>query len=272
MSRSRTRERREERQRQQRQQRQFMLLGGLVALVVLALVVLILSNQPAEAPIPEGSVERYSGIPQSLTDDGYPILGNPDAPVQVVEYSSFACSACKSFHDQAMPALVDRVRAGEVAFTYVPLYTFGSVQNGEGAARAALCAGEQGAFWTYHDALFSWQGLYGNTAFAQNRLETGIDNLGLNRAEWEQCMGSEMPRTVANAAEAEARSIDGFTGTPAIMVNGSIVTNELQSVMAAIDQALAFSPPPVPETEASTEPESSGEATDEAAAETTETP
>ena len=85
MTRARTRERREERQRQQRRQRQIGLVGGLVALVVIAAVVLILVNQPTEAPIPAEALDRYEGIPQAKTEAGYPILGNPEAPVSVVE-------------------------------------------------------------------------------------------------------------------------------------------------------------------------------------------
>lgn len=262
MSRARTRERREERQRQQRRQRQMTLVGGLVALAIIAVVVLILVNQPAEAPIPPESADRYAGIPQAKTEESYPILGHPDAPVKLIEYSSFACTACKAFHDEAFPTLVERVRAGEVVFTYVPMYSYGSVQNGEGAARAAVCAGEQDAFWAYHDALFSWQGIYGNSAFAQNRLASGIDNLGIDRVEWDRCMGSDLPRTVVNAAEEDARSLEGFSGTPTIVVNGSIVPNDLDSVLAAINRALAFGAPPAPEPEATVEPEATEEVTE----------
>jgi protein-disulfide isomerase len=270
MSRSRTRERRKEREQQQRRQRQIAFLIGLVVVAVLAIVVVVLTNQPAEAPIPAESAARYTDIPQGQTEENYPTLGEADGPVQVVEYSSFVCSACKAFHDDVFPSVVERIRAGGVMFTYVPLYSFGSGENGEGAARAAVCAGEQGAFWTYHDALFSWQGIYGNAAFSQSRLGSGIDNLGLDRNAWNQCMGSDLPRTVVNAAEEAARNLEGFTGTPTIVVNGSIVPNDLASVTNAIDQALAFAPPVVPEVETTVEPVI--EVTAEATAEVTDEP
>lgn len=274
MSRSRTRERREERQRQQRRQRQLALVGGLVGLVILAVVVIILSNQPAEAPIPEGSVERYSGIPQSLTDDGYPILGNPDAPVQLIEYSSFDCPHCQEFHETVTVNLIDRVRAGEISFTYVPVYGTGGVTNGEGAAKAAVCVAAQDSFWPYHDALFTWQVVYGNTAFAQNRLASGMENLGLNRAEWEQCLRSDLPDRVALSPQEVQNAVENFPGTPTIAINGTMMPPplDLNGVNAAIDQALASSPPPVQDTEPTAEPEATEESTDEATAETTETP
>jgi protein-disulfide isomerase len=272
MTRARTRERRRERQQQQRRQRQIVLVGGLVALAVLAVVVIILVNQPAEAPIPAESRERYAGIPQGKTEEGYPILGDPDAPVELIEYSSFDCPHCRDFHEGVTVTLIDRVRAGEMSFTYVPVFGTGSFANGEGAARAAVCAGEQGAFWPYHDALFTWQGVYGNAAFAQNRLVSGIENLGLNRAEWEQCLRSDLPDRVVLSREEALDEVENFSGTPMVLVNGVVVPNDLQGINSAIDQALAFGSPPSPE--ATTEPEATAEAeaTTGATAEATDAP
>ncbi|MBI5669003.1 MAG: thioredoxin domain-containing protein [Chloroflexi bacterium] len=262
MSRNRTVERRREREREKRRQQQITGVVILVALAVIAALALILANQPAEAPISAESAERYAGIPLGKTDEGFPRLGNPDAPVKVVEYSSFSCTACKSFHDAVTPSIIERVRAGEVVFTYVPMYTTGSVQNGQGAALAAVCAGEQDKFWEFHDALFDWQGLYANQAFANNRLETGIDNLGINRGQWDQCMGSELPGRVIREAEQSARNLPGFEGTPTITVNGILVTPDLASVTRAIDEELA---------KLGGVPEATVEATTEATAPTVET-
>lgn len=245
MSRSRTVERRKQREKEQRRQRQMAIVVVVVVVVVIGFVLFLLAQQPAEANISAETIERYAGIPQSTTNEGYPLLGNPNAPVKVKEYSSFDCSHCRDFYEEVTPALVERVKAGEIAFIYVPLYGTGGIQNGQSAAKAALCAGEQGAFWTYHSALFTWQGDYGNQAFAGNRLTTGVDNLGLNRAEWDSCFQSDRPGKVLAAAQAEAVSIPGFGGTPTITVNGTQAVAQLSAVNTAIDQALAASPLPV---------------------------
>ncbi len=263
MTRARTRERREERQRQQRRQRQIALVSALVVLVVVAAVVLVLVNQPTEAPIPAEALDRYEGILQSKTEEGYPILGNPEVPVSVVEYASFDCPHCQEFHEAAVPALIDRVRAGDISFTYVPIWGTGGIANGEGAAKAAVCAGEQDAFWPYHDALFTWQNVYGNTAFAQNRLASGIDSLGLDRAAWEACLRSDLPDRIVMSRDEAAEQVENFTGTPMILVNGAPTSLDLEGINTAIDQALTFSPPPA---ETTIEPEATqeGEATAEA--------
>jgi protein-disulfide isomerase len=270
MSRSRTRERRKEREQQQRRQRQIVFLIGLVVVAVIAIVVVILTNQPAEAPIPAESLDRYTDISQSETQDGYPILGDPEAPVQLVEYSSFDCPHCQEFHEGVFNSLVDRIRAGELAFTFVPIYGTGGITNGQGAARAAVCASQQGAFWAYHDALFNWQIVYGNQAFSQNRLASGIDNLGIDRTAWDQCMGSDLPDSVIMSPTEASRAVEGFTGTPMVVINGAIVPPDLASVNTAIDQALASAPLIVPDVETTVEPEI--EITAEATAEATDEP
>jgi protein-disulfide isomerase len=254
MSRNRTLERRKEREREKQRQRQ----------ITIAAFFIVIANQPAEAPIPEDSAARYEGLPQSKNDSGFPVLGSADAPVQVIEYSSFSCTACRTFHDSALPTILEQVRAGAVRFTYVPMYTPGSIRNGEGAARAAVCAGEQGAFWTFHDALFDWQGLYGDQAFANNRIDTGINNLGIDRGQWDACMGSELPGRIIAAAEQFAVS-SNITSTPTITVNGLVVEPSLQAVTDAINAELAkvnFAPAETtPEVEATEAAETTPETT-----------
>lgn len=273
VSRSRTRERREQREREQRRQRQTVIAVVLVVIAVAAFAVFFIASQPAEAEIPAEALELYAGIPVSETVEGFPILGNPDAPVELIEYSSFDCPHCAEFHETVTPALVDRVRAGELSFTYVPLHGTGGIANGEGAARAALCAGEQGQFWPMHSALFTWQSLYANQAFSGNRLATGASNLGLDRGEWDSCFNSAETTGIITAASTKVASNSAFTGTPFVTVNGTVVTPDLAAINTAINNALLTSSAPItPIGEATEEPteeasEATEEPTDEATAE-----
>lgn len=261
MARSRTVERRKQREQQQRRQRQVIVVAAVAIVAVVAIILIILGNLPAEAPIPEDVAERYAGIPQSTSVEGFPVLGDQDAPVSLVEYSNFECPACKSFYDSVAPALVERAKAGEISFTFVPLY-FPNSAAGKSAARAAVCAGEQDAFWTTHSAFFTWQGLYANAAFTASRISTGINGLGLNRGEWDQCMSSDRPDKVLEAAIAQVDTIPNFPGTPTVMVNGSMVSAELGAINTAIAQGLAAAPRPSVEATAEATPET--EATEEA--------
>lgn len=287
-TRSRTRERREERQKQKRQQQQIGLLIGIVVLAVIAVAVFILSNLPEDAPIPEGTLERYAGIPQGSTEEGFPILGRTDAPVRVEEFSSFACPGCQQFHENAFDQLVEFVRQGVISFTFIPMAT-GSLSNQEGSARAAICAGEQGRFFEYHDMLFSWHEQYSNRAFLQNRLTSGAEALGLDSAAFSECLGSAGVDDIRDAAEARFAATQGVTGTPAVLVQGVLVETSGTGLADAINQALVQSgqtpipldtlpadgddaaDPSTPETESTpaTEEATDQEATEEASSEAT---
>lgn len=264
---SRAKERREERERKRRRNRNITMVVGAVAAVAILAMLVIVSTAPAEAPIPEYVAERYDDIPTSLDENGFPVLGDPDAPVELVEYSSFSCPACMTFHDNVYPQLLEPIRTGQASLTFVPYYIRGGVPNGEGAARAALCAGAN-RFWEFHDALFTWQAQYGNTAFSSNRLTAGAEALGLDVGAFNACFGSD--NTTATLNEAIR---DGSLGTPTLQVNGVTVENP-QDANAVLQQiAVAFAPFAddfVPLNERNTAEEVEIEATEEPAVETEE--
>lgn len=267
-SRARTRERRQEREKQRARNRQLVAVGVVAAVAVILVVFLAITNLPTEATISQETIDRYAGIPQSVDEEGFPVLGNPDAPVKVVEYSSFDCPHCGEFYKTITPSLVDRARNGQISFTYVPLYGTGGIRNGEGAARAAICAGKQDTFWTYHGALFDWQTVYVNQAFDGNRLESGAANLGLDVGAWNSCLRSEETSALLVAANAAANRLEGFTGTPTVTIDGTIVTPDLNAVNQAIETALSVLgelPEPVSEVTAEATTEVTEAATEEAA-------
>ncbi|MCY3914729.1 MAG: thioredoxin domain-containing protein [Chloroflexi bacterium] len=235
---SRTREARQRRQKQRRQNQRLLLLVFIVAVAVVGVAVLVVSNQPVEAFIPDDLSARYDGIERSNSPKGYPRLGNADAPVTMEEYASFACPGCESFHSDSFDAVLERVKLGQVLFTYVPLNT-GSIPNAPGASRAALCAGQQGRFWEMHDLLFDWQTRYGNTAFSQNRLLTGVEKLGLSSSAFTNCFNS-----AAISGTLEAAIGEEVSTTPTLRVNGVTVEASqpgtipsASTILQAIDDA-----------------------------------
>ena len=266
----RTVERRKEREQEKKRSRQMTILISVIAFAVVAGFLIVVLNLPAEAPLPAESAALYADLERTTTDQGFPRLGNPDAPVSVIEYSSFGCPGCQALHDLAMDGLIERVRTGAVNLTFVPLYSFGRLTNREGAARAAVCADEQGKFWEYHDALFSWHILYANQAFTANRMRAGAEALGLDVGAWQSCATDARSQEVINDAENAAR-LQNITSTPTIVVNGTIVAtsgsiDELATnTFDAIDRAIAA----VGVTPVEATPEVTTEATAEVTAEAT---
>ena len=231
-------ERREERERERRRTQQMYVIGGIVVAAVLIALLFFAANQPAEAPIPPDAISRYAGLEKGRDDEGYPRLGSSKARVQVVEFSSFGCPGCAQFHRDVFPSLLERVKAGDVSFTYIPLLT--GEGNVTGAAQVALCADKQDKFWETHDTLFNWHDLYLNNAFSQNRLTSGVRALQLDEGQINSCVKSESINNLITKAQGK-----GVLTTPTIRVNNSpIADNTLDTLNKAIDAALANAPKP----------------------------
>lgn len=157
------------------------------------------------------------------------ILGDPDAPVKLVEFSDFECPFCKRFHLTMKRLMEEYGEDGRVAWVYrhFPLDSLHSKARKE--AQATECANELGgneAFWAYSDRLFE-------VAPSNNRLDLAVlpriaQKIGLDRAEFEACLEGDA-RGGKYAAHIEANVQDaiasGGTGTPFSLViapNGKI--------------------------------------------------
>jgi protein-disulfide isomerase len=229
--RSRTRERKKAREAQQQKQRQTTIIAVVVVVAIVGAILFFLSNQPTEAPVPDGLLNRYDNYITGTNDDGFPQIGNPNAPVEVVEYSSFSCPACETFHSSVFPNLLPYIERGEIRFVYVPLQT-GSLSNAEGAARASVCALRQGKFWEMHDLLFDWHTVFGNSAFNSSRLTASVNALNMDAGQFNECFNSPETSDLLVLAQRQ-----GVGATPTVRVNGNTLPSAtLAEIEAAINQ------------------------------------
>jgi protein-disulfide isomerase len=225
-------ERKKEREQSRRRDQVKYGAIALVALAIIAAIVYFATSLPSDVTLPP-DVSRTDNILVSTTAEGYYRLGNPNAPVEVREFASFACPGCLAFHETEFPQLLPLIQGGQINFVFVPLTT-GSVPNPEGANRTAMCAGEQGKFWQMHDVLFSWQSLYGNAAFQDGRLRGAVSALGLDSGAFNSCINSDRINTVLNTALAE-----GVSSTPAVTVQGASVAASAAAIVEAVSSNLA---------------------------------
>ena len=259
MSKKSVAERKKEReQSKQRTQVQYGIIAFVVIAAIAAVVYFAATSVPSDAAIPP-YVDRTDIFLSDTTAEGYPRLGNPNAPVELREYASFACAGCLSFHEDVFPQLLPLIEGGQMSFVFVPLTT-GSVPNPDGANRTAICAGAQGKFWQMHDVLFSWHSLYGNGAFQDGRLRAAVGALSLDSTTFNNCINSDSTNAVLNAALAE-----GVSSTPSVTVNGTAVEASYEAIVAAVSGLVTGAP-----VESGLKPSSSAESTSEAVAPTTE--
>ncbi|GEM_PF-349262 len=277
-------------ERKQEKRRQQLTTGGIAVAVIIGLIVLaiLVVNQPADAPIPPESAARYNDLAASRTEDGYPELG--DSPIQVSFYSSFDCAPCGVLHDQVIDGLTERVRAGSISLVYVPLYATGSITNGQGAARAAICAAEQdpSAFWELQDAFYEWQTTFGNQAYTDPRIRRLAEAFNLDMGAFYGCISAERTTQVLTDGSTQARALANYVVTPAIAINGiipvddeGVALTDAEAIFAVIDQRIAdrrqqpaaTTEPDIETTlEATSEAETTPESVIEATAEVTQLP
>jgi protein-disulfide isomerase len=94
----------------------------------------------------------FRGIPQRLN-----VLGNPKAPVTMIEFADLQCPFCREFALDALPALVrEYVRTGKVKLVFAGLAFIGP--DSETALRATYAAGLQNRLWDFLDLLYRNQG------------------------------------------------------------------------------------------------------------------
>lgn len=146
-------------------------------------------------------------------------LGDPDAPITVVEFSRYTCSHCKNFAE-TMEAdfIADYVDTGKVYFRYVNL-----ASGDEGllnAGEASYCAAEQNKFFEYKSYLYTYS--LSETGFATESLINYAESADLDVDEFTACLESDTYRDAYLSDQSYAQSV-GITGTPSFLVNDQIV-------------------------------------------------
>ena len=146
-------------------------------------------------------------------------MGNPDAPVTMIEFSDFLCPYCRQFALETEPLLIEEyVATGKVYFIYRTLGDWLGPQS-QASAEAAYCAAEQNKFWEYHDLLFANQDL---VDFSAQNLLGFAEELGLNMDQFEDCLqnGEYRPQVEKDLQDG---LLAGVRGTPSFLINGRFI-------------------------------------------------
>lgn len=142
------------------------------------------------------------------------ILGNPEAPVKIVEFSDLECPFCKSFHSTMKRVLQEYGKDGRVAWVYrhYPLDELHSKARKE--AEAAECANELGGndkFWAYVDRVFAVTP--SNNGLDLNQLPDIAEYVGLDKKKFQSCLDSGKYADKIEADVEDAQNA-GARGTP----------------------------------------------------------
>ncbi len=172
----------------------------------------------------------------NVSTDGEPSIGPDNAPVTIVEFGDFQCPYCQAWYQQTFSQLMADY-TGKIRFVYRDL-PLPSHPESLPAAEAADCAGEQNAYWKFHDDLFSGQYALGRAGYEQYAADLGLDT-----AAFTACLDDHRYQAEVKADAADAARL-GLNGTPSFVINGRILIGALplEDFKAIIDEELAAKP------------------------------
>jgi protein-disulfide isomerase len=204
-----------------------------VAVLVVAVVagVVIQSGRSSTS----GSVVRPA---HALGPNDGEVRGKASAPVLVEEYGDFQCPHCRDFQRDVVPTIDRLVDQGKVRFDYHPIAFIGPESTT--AANAATCAGDQGKFWQYHDALFAAQGPENSGTFSNAELQRIAQQVGVAGDKFNTCIrDGTYNGWIAKITDDASRR--GVNATPTVLVDGKLAPDAVtaQGLQQAVDSALA---------------------------------
>jgi protein-disulfide isomerase len=215
---------------------------GLVAVIALAAIVMTGgSPKPDTFPVDPNA--------PAANPEGY-LLGNPNAPVQVLEWADFECPGCMQFATLTEPDVRQRlVETGQVSFRYFFFPLTEIHRSAASAAYAAACAGDQNRFWEMHDAIYNgfndWAA--GRARDPKKVFETYAERIGLDAGAWSACYDSDKHRaTIASHVTAGVQR--GVQSTPTFIIGDRQVSSAISydQFKALVDSAAARAPRPAP--------------------------
>lgn len=202
-----------------RRTKMMQLAAGAVFLAIVVVVALIVvngsSSDGGDAENIEGAAEVSSalqGIPQNKM-----VLGDPKAPVELVEFGDLQCPVCKGFAEEILPPIIEnQVRNGEAKIDFRNFTIIGPQSVDAGAA--ALAAGAQGSGWNFVELFYKNQGAensgYADDAFLEAIAKAaGVADL----AKWNE--DRKLMRADVEETSQEAQQLD-FSGTPSFAIQG----------------------------------------------------
>lgn len=165
----------------------------------------------------------------ALEERGYAlgemVLGSPDAPLTIVEYSSFTCPHCATFHTQTLPAIKEKyIDTGKVRLIFREAYFD---QYGLWASMLARCGGDS-TFFGYADVLFEKLQEWARAENIVGELQR-IGRLGGLPAERiQQCLSDEeFMRVLVERYQTNAQA-DGLRATPSFKFgDGALVSGAM---------------------------------------------
>ena len=197
------------------------------------------SSQPAETA--DRVAQAQTDTPdaaQSGTNFADIVLGDPDAPVTVIEYASMTCPHCASFHSDTLPALKEQyIDTGKVNYI---LREFPLDNLAAAASLLARCV-EEDKYYDFVDVLFEKQSQWANASDPLSELRQLSKLAGFTEARFNSCLRDEEALAYIQQVRDTGNQQYDIRSTPTLIINGQKLegNQSISALQQVIDPLLA---------------------------------
>jgi protein-disulfide isomerase len=151
-----------------------------------------------------------------LSENGSPIMGDPNAPITILEWGDYQCTFCYKFHQNTLNVINDEfIETGKVKVIFKDFPLNGP--DSKLAAEASYCAHDQDKYWEYHDEIYkNWAGE--RTGWiTREALTKFAESINLNTVEFNKCLDENKYKNKINSIYEFGNEI-GIDATPSFLV------------------------------------------------------
>ncbi|UZD90911.1 DsbA family protein [Cognatishimia activa] len=213
-------------------------MNRLIPIIVAGLVVIAggayYLAQTSEPAVAQTSVETPTESDLDTSGIQEMVLGDANAPITMIEYASFTCPHCATFHENTYPQLkADYIDTGKVKFVFREVYFD---RYGLWASMIARCGGQE-RFFGLTDLLMKSQSDWaraGDPVAIADAIRKIGRLAGLQDAELQSCLqDEEYAKTLVAWYQTNAAK-DDVSGTPSFVINGTKYSNMSYSDMKSV--------------------------------------
>jgi protein-disulfide isomerase len=150
------------------------------------------------------------------------VLGKPDAPITIIEYSSLTCPHCAKFHSDTLPQVKkDWIDTGKVKYIVRDFPLDGLAQA---AAMISHCSGDR--YFAFVDTFFHSQANWEHAANPVDALK-GIARLGgMPADEVDKCLQDRQLLSEIEARKEDGEKVYSIDSTPTFVINGKAISGD----------------------------------------------
>jgi protein-disulfide isomerase len=203
-------------------------------------------TQPVETKVAETPVPDPDATPEATREpliplDDDPVMGSPDAPVTLIEYSEYLCPFCRRFVLETLPLIEEQyIDTGQVKLIFRDFPVHG--QPAVAMALVAECAADQDKFWEMHYMLWERTDEWSQSEDLLTTIQGYASELGLDGDEYMSCLEQGTPIDRIRE-DYEIAVQDGVSATPTFFINGTEIrgAQPFEEFQRVIEEELAKS-------------------------------